>query len=134
MYFHLKSLKTRHLFVKKNQCFSRHHDSINSYTYQLLCCKIIFYSIKRKKASWKLWIKSSRCFALAIVCLYQRFVILSVNLGTQGPGNCTLCKHVTIRGQDNSTTCLNQCPEMFFANENNICLPCSDKCAEGYVK
>lgn len=49
----------------------------------------------------------------------------------EGPGNCTLCKHVTIRGKDNSTTCLNQCPEMFFANENNICLPCSDKCAEG---
>ncbi|XP_048773673.2 epidermal growth factor receptor-like isoform X3 [Ostrea edulis] len=48
-----------------------------------------------------------------------------------GPGNCTKCRHFTIKHRDKSITCLNQCPEMFYPNENNTCLPCHDNCAEG---
>nr|XP_022328410.1 epidermal growth factor receptor-like isoform X3 [Crassostrea virginica] len=49
----------------------------------------------------------------------------------EGPANCTKCKHVAIKGLDNSITCLTECPEMFYSDENNICLPCHANCAEG---
>ncbi|XP_061163896.1 epidermal growth factor receptor-like isoform X2 [Saccostrea echinata] len=48
-----------------------------------------------------------------------------------GPGNCTKCKHVTMKHHDNTSTCLRQCPKMFYPDEKNTCYPCHVNCAEG---
>ncbi|XP_069107920.1 epidermal growth factor receptor-like isoform X3 [Argopecten irradians] len=45
---------------------------------------------------------------------------------------CDACRHVSVEDSINRTrVCHEQCPDMFYADENNICRPCYKDCLDG---
>ena len=56
---------------------------------------------------------------------------------SQGPEKCDSCKNYELKAKLNGTVihrCLEKCPDMYYADEHNVCRPCHEFCDEGWVK